>query len=100
MCENGGLMSGDVQHTADDEDMQPEYDFSKGVRGKHYQAFRKGYTVTIHKKDGTVELRDFTLPEGVVALDPDVQAYFPDAEAVNRALRGLIDLLPKAKVPL
>lgn len=78
--------------------MLPEYDFSKGVRGKHYQAFRQGYKVTIHRVDGSIEERDYTLPEGVVALDPDVQPYFPDSEAVNRALRGLIDLLPKARV--
>jgi hypothetical protein len=29
-----------------------------------------------------------------VHLAPDVQAYFPDAEAVNTALRGLIALIP------
>jgi len=82
-------MSTNVQSTPEDDDMLPEYDFSKGVRGKHYQAFRKGYKVTVYKQDGTQEERDFTLPEGVVALDPDVQVYFPNAEAVNRALRGL-----------
>lgn len=90
-------MSNNLQHTPEDDDMLPEYDFSKGVRGKHYEAFRKGYKVTIHKKDGTIEERDYSLPQGVVALDPDVQAYFPDSETVNRALRGLIDLLPKTK---
>jgi hypothetical protein len=29
-----------------------------------------------------------------VMLDPDVRAYFPDTEAVNTALRGLIALIP------
>jgi hypothetical protein len=28
-------------------------------------------------------------------LDPDVQQYFPDSEAVNKALRSLIALIPQ-----
>lgn len=78
-----------------DEDMQPEYDFSKGVRGKHAQEMQHGYKVIIHKQDGTLEERDFTLPKGIITLDPDVQIYFPDSATVNRALRNLIDLIPK-----
>ncbi len=36
--------------------MLPEYNFSgkKSVRGKHAKALHAGYTVTIHKEDGTV----------------------------------------------
>jgi hypothetical protein len=39
-----------------------------------------------------------------VVLEPDIQAYFPDSESVNRTLRCLIPLLPqkhraKAKKP-
>jgi len=83
------------QHT---DEMWPEYDFSGGVRGKHFQAYRRGYRVIIHKKDGSTEERDFVLPEGTVVLDPDVRAYFPDSEAVNRALRGLLDLVPRQEV--
>ncbi len=26
-------------------DMQPEYDFSKGVRGKHYRAYQEGTNI-------------------------------------------------------
>ena len=87
------------QQTADDDEMLPEYDFSGGVRGKHYQACRRGYQVVVHKTDGTTEVRDFALPEGAVVLDPDVRAYFPDSEAVNRTLRGLISLMPQHHVP-
>ncbi|GIW02055.1 MULTISPECIES: hypothetical protein [Roseiflexus] len=76
------------------DDMLPEYDFSGGVRGKHYRAYQRGYKIIVHKIDGTTEERDYTLPEGAVMLDPDVRAYFPDAEAVNTALRGLIKLIP------
>ncbi|WP_245863383.1 hypothetical protein [Candidatus Viridilinea mediisalina] len=83
--------------TFDDEAMQAEYDFSQGVRGKHAQGMQQGYTVVVHKLDGTTEERAFLLPQGVVALDADVQAYFPDSEAVNRALRGLIQLVPYRK---
>jgi len=79
------------------DDMLPEYDFSGGVRGKHYRAYQRGYKIIVHKGDGTTEERDYTLPEGAVMLDPDVRAYFPDAEAVNSALRGLIKLIPDAR---
>ena len=37
-------------------DMLPEYDFSGGVRGKHYEAYRADHTVTIHRSDGTEEV--------------------------------------------
>lgn len=81
-------------HQENDE-MLPEYDFRGGVRGKHYKAYRRGHTLTIHKTDGTTDVRHFKLEEGAVMLEPDVQAYFPDSEAVNKALRGLITLLPR-----
>ncbi len=74
----------------DSEDMAPEYDFSQGVRGKHASAMRDGYRMVIHHSDGTTEVRDVAPRPGTVVLDPDVRAYFPDSEAVNRALRKLI----------
>lgn len=37
----------------------PEYDFKNGDRGKHYQAYRKGHTVTIHQEDGTTQVQHF-----------------------------------------
>ena len=55
-----------------DDDMLPEYDFSKGVRGKHFQAYRAG--------------------TNVVFLDPDVAAAFGDSTSVNQALRLLLKL--------
>jgi hypothetical protein len=40
-----------------DDDMLPEYNFSQlkqhGVRGKHAEAMRQGYSVTVHYEDGT-----------------------------------------------
>lgn len=81
----------------EDEPMLPEYDFSgkKGVRGKHVKAMREGYTVTVHKEDGTTLVQNFTLQENAVVLDPDVRVYFRDSESVNRALRSLISLFPE-----
>ena len=75
------------------EEMRKEYDFrgKKGVRGKYYQAMRNGYTTVIHKSDGSIAIKQ-TLP---IYLDEDVQAYFPDSQAVNKALRGLIELVPE-----
>jgi len=51
------------------EEILPEYDFSRGVRGKYASRFTKD---TI-----------------MVVLDPDVAAIFPDGKSVNTALRGL-----------
>lgn len=50
--------------------MRPEYDMSGGVRGK-YASRVKGDVV-------------------MVPIAPDVAAAFPDADAVNEALRVLI----------
>jgi hypothetical protein len=78
------------------DDLRPEYDFTgvPGVRGKYAKALRKGYTRVVHQKDGTKEITHALPLVGSVVLDPDVQTYFPDAEAVNRALRELIALIP------
>jgi hypothetical protein len=58
----------------EDDDLQPEYDFSQmegGVRGKYVERYRQG--------------------TNLVLLDPDVAAAFPDAKAVNDALRLLLE---------
>ena len=73
--------------------MRPEYDFSGGVRGKHYKARMPGYTIKIHKADGTTVVKQMK-PEKSVQLAPDVREYFPNSQSVNRALRGLILLVP------
>ena len=57
------------------DDMLPEYDFSKGVRGKYAKRYAEG--------------------TNVVVLDPDVAAVFPDAATVNEALRALIRIASK-----
>ena len=77
------------------DDMLPEYDFSgvKGVRGKHYKRMQQGYTIKIHKADGTTDVKQMK-PEKTVQLAPDVREYFPNSQSVNRALRGLILLVP------
>ena len=77
--------------------MRAEYDFTGGVRGKHYKAMQTGYTITIHKADGTTVIKDVMPKEGAVVLEPDIRAYFPDSESVNRTLRCLIPLLPKKR---
>ena len=61
-----------------EDDIRLEYDFSGGIRGKHYQAYRQG--------------------TNLVPLDPDVANMFPDAIAVNEALRLLVKLA-KQRVP-
>jgi hypothetical protein len=74
-------------HNADE--MREEYDFSQGVRGKHYKSYRAGHVVRVRQSDDSVEQRHFTLQDGAVMLDPDIKVLFPDSESVNRALRSL-----------
>lgn len=52
--------------------MLPEYDFSKGRRGVTAARYAEG--------------------TNVIVLEPDVAAAFPDAAAVNEALRALIGI--------
>jgi hypothetical protein len=55
------------------DEMQPEYDFSGGVRGKFSKRYARG--------------------TNVVVLEPDVARAFPNATAVNQSLRALRDLI-------
>lgn len=55
------------------DDMRPEYDLTKlgkGTRGKYFKRFQKG--------------------SNVVVIDPDLAEAFPNAKAVNDALRKLL----------
>ena len=52
------------------DDMLPEYDFSKGVRGKYAKRYAEG--------------------SNVVVLSPDMAKVFPTSESVNEALRALV----------
>lgn len=74
-----------------------EYDFSAGVRGKHHRDYQRGQRVIIHKTDGTTVVQNFKLEEGAVVLAQDVRKFFPDSDAVNRALLALIDLIPRKR---
>jgi hypothetical protein len=91
-------MKKEISEQVENDDMRPEYDFQNmkgGVRGKYYKAYRAGHTVKIHQADGTTIVQHFQLEDGAVLLEPDVREYFPDSEAVNKALRCLIPLLPQ-----
>ena len=58
-------------------EMLPEYDFSKGVRGKYAKRYAK--------------------TTKVVMLDSDVAAVFPDTESVNEALRVIAKIAETAQ---
>jgi hypothetical protein len=67
-----------------DPDMLEEYDFSQGVQGKYAHRFQHGVCL--------------------VALDQDVAEAFPTDEAVNAALRLVLQLQnlprpPKRRAP-
>ena len=70
--------------------MRDDCDFSNGVKGKYRHLRGQPYTLRIRHPDGSVTLET---AEATTKLDPDIRSYFPDSEAVNRALRGLIELI-------
>lgn len=58
-----------------EDELRPEYDFSKmtgGVRGKYAERYQAG--------------------TNLVLLEPDVAKAFPNDEAVNKALRLLMEV--------
>jgi len=75
--------------------MRGQYDFKRGVRGKHYKALQVGYTITVHNADGSMSVKDVMPEEGEVVLDPEVRTYFSDSESVNKTLRCIIPLFPR-----
>ncbi len=72
-------------------------DFTGGVRGKHSLSYRNGHTVKVRHDDGKVTVQKFIPDRDAVVLDKDVKAFFPDAEAVNNALRMLISIMPNKR---
>lgn len=58
------------------DEMRAEYDFSGGVRGKHYKRYHQGHTVTINKSDGSVVVQKFERKDFTVKLESDVREYF------------------------
>lgn len=62
-------------------DMLPEYDFSKGVRGKYAKQYRQGTNIVI--------------------LEKDVAAMFPTSNDVNQALQALVPIIRshEARIP-
>ena len=67
----------DRRRDASNGDLPPEYDFRGGVRGKHAARYAAG--------------------TNVVVLDRDVVATFPNAAAVNEALRALVQIIRRRK---
>ena len=80
-----------------DDDIRSEYDFRQAVRGLHYRPIEQGYTIKIHKTDGTIEEQHILFEPGTIRLDPDVSACFPDAQAVNQALRSLMAIARRVR---
>ncbi|MEW6619671.1 MAG: hypothetical protein AB1422_10125 [bacterium] len=64
-----------IKEKKSSDELRPEYDFdySKAIRGKYYKRL---------------------LSEGanIVMLEPDIAKSFADSDAVNKALRSLLDL--------
>ena len=66
--------------SVESDDLRREYrreDLGKGVRGKFFGAYQKG--------------------TNLVLLSPEIAKAFPSSEAVNEALRGLLQLTKQTK---
>ncbi|MDZ7363985.1 MAG: hypothetical protein ONB46_25215 [candidate division KSB1 bacterium] len=61
--------------TRHDPEMLDEYDFSKGIRGKHVERLATG--------------------SNIVVLSPEVAEIFPDSDSVNETLRALAKIVHK-----
>ncbi len=84
-----------ISNENQNKETRPEYDFSGGVRGKYARTLKEnGYTIRIYHDDGTFSERS-VLGEKTVVLDEDVWEYFPTSDAVNKALRTLIKIVPQ-----
>jgi hypothetical protein len=66
-------------HGTDEDTMRPEYDFTNAKRGVTAARYARG--------------------TNVVVLEPDVVHMFPNATAVNEALRALGGIIQKAPRP-
>ncbi|HLH27111.1 MAG TPA: hypothetical protein VK066_31715 [Chloroflexota bacterium] len=66
-------MKSHKRQSESDAGMQPEYDFTTGVRGKYAERYAAG--------------------SNVVVLAPDVAEVFTDSDSVNEALRVLANLV-------
>ena len=74
------------QMKVENDDMLPEYDFTKMKRcmnKNYYKSYREGHTVKIRNSDGTISVQHFKPEDGVVMLEPDIREYFPDSDAVQ-----------------
>ena len=64
------------------DELREEYDLTAeqlraGVRGKYAERYAQGINL--------------------IRIDPDVAAVFPDSEAVNRALRALVEIIRQSE---
>ena len=60
-----------------EKEMLPEYDFSKGTRGKYANRFKTG--------------------TNIIVLEPDLAKIFPDSNAVNETLRAVAKIALRAR---
>lgn len=70
-------MNPETEAQIGNDEMLPEYDFSGGVRGKYFEAYKQS--------------------QNTIVLDPDVATVFKDSASVNEALRMLLKIASSMK---
>jgi hypothetical protein len=73
----GNMKKQNKRKARSSDQMRPEYDFSKGVRGKHATRYAAG--------------------SNVVVLAPDVASQFQTADDVNETLRAVAKLVERRR---
>ncbi|MCX6153500.1 MAG: hypothetical protein NT007_05015 [Candidatus Kapabacteria bacterium] len=71
------------------------YDFSKGVRGKHFKQMQEGYTVTEFSPNKEEYQKQIAEQTNYMKIDKDVSEIFKTSEEINNALRAIIAAIPK-----
>jgi hypothetical protein len=77
------------------DDILTEYDFSNGIRGKHYKKFQDGFTVTVYSPNKETYLLNKKEKINYIKIDKDISKYFRTSDEINNALRAILSAIPK-----
>ena len=77
------------------DEIAAEYDFSKGVRGKHHKKMTEGYTITVYSPNKNAYEKRVAEKVSYIKIDKDVYEIFKTSEEINNALRAFINSIPK-----
>ncbi len=72
----------------ENEDVIPPFDFDNSKPNWFVKDYRPDSSIDIIQSERHLQ----------VTIDDDLTEYFPDEDSVNKALRGLINIIPKLRI--